>query len=68
MTNRKKEWAKFFAGIATEETTIHWALGLSGVLPLNFFGFTLTTTFNSILMIFWPIVAILLVYYAWIKK
>ncbi|MBT9175278.1 MAG: hypothetical protein DDT22_00953 [candidate division WS2 bacterium] len=68
MTNRKKEFAKFFAGVAAEETTIHWALGLSGILPLNFFGFNLTQIFNTILMVFWPIVAILLVYYARIKK
>lgn len=63
-----KEIAKFFAGVGTEETIIHLVLGLSKVLPLNFFGFRLTVTFNAILMVFWPIVAVTLIYYAWIKK
>lgn len=67
MSNRKKELAKFFAGAAAYDALVHWVLGLSDVLPLKLRGVTLTRTLNRVAMVVWPILASLLVYYAWIK-
>lgn len=67
MTNRKKELAKFFAGVAVCGALVHWVLGFSEVLPLKLRGMTLTRTLNRTSMVGWPILAILLAYYAWIK-
>ena len=64
----KKELAKFFAGVAADQTVVHFALGVSGVLPLKLFGISLTQRLNTFGTVFWPIVLILLVYYAWIRK
>ena len=68
MTDRKKEIAKFFAGVAANQTIVHWGLGLSDVLPLTLLGMTYTTTLNTAAMVAWPVIAILLVHYAWIRK
>lgn len=68
MTSRTKEVAKFFAGVAAEETVVHWTLGFSEVLPLKLFGITITPTLNTGAMVVWPIIAGLLVYYAWMQK
>ncbi len=67
MSNRTKELAKFFAGVAAMETVAHWLLGFSGVLPLTFFGITVTGSLNVIAMVFWPIATWLLIYWAWLK-
>lgn len=68
MANRAREVTKFLAGVAAEETTIHWALGFSDVLPLKIVGVTITPTLNTIAMVAWPIVAALLIYYAWVRR
>lgn len=68
MTNRKKEFAKFFAGLAADQTISHWTLGLSGILPLNFGFITMTPALNTAAMVAWPLVTIFLVYYAWLKN
>ncbi len=67
MTDRRKEIAKFFAGVAANQTIVHWGLGLSDVLPLKLLGITYTTTLNAAAMVAWPIIAMLLVYYAWMR-
>ena len=67
MTTRKKELAKFFAGVAAMETVFHWALGFSDVLPLTLLGITYTRTLNTSAMVAWPIIAVLLAYYAWLR-
>ena len=64
-----KEVAKFASGAAAFHAIGHLALGLSGLLPLNwFFGLTLTPELNTVSIITSAIVSILLAYYAWIKK
>ncbi|HAU99092.1 MAG: hypothetical protein UX85_C0009G0018 [Candidatus Beckwithbacteria bacterium GW2011_GWB1_47_15] len=65
---RSKEIAKFFSGLTAWEAVVHLALGLSGVLPLTLFGFTLTPTINTVQIIIPATVSILLGYYAWSKK
>lgn len=66
--NRKKELAKFFAGIATNEVINHAVLGASNWLPLNVFGFTLTSEINFWILLAWIAVMLFLIYYAWLKK
>ncbi len=68
MTCRRKEFAKFFAGIAAHETVGHWWLGIWGhdLLPIRFAGITFTEQVNLVLMAVWPVVLAALVYYAWI--
>lgn len=68
MANRKRDVAKFFAGVAAAETTVHWALGFSDVLPLKILGVTITPTFNTTAMGVWPIITALLIYYAWVRR
>lgn len=63
-----KEIAKFFSGVAAFHAVAHLALGLSGILPIPWFGFTLTPTVNAISIIASVIISLLLAYYGWIKK
>lgn len=63
-----KEVAKFFAGVAANQTLTHAAFALSGDLPLRILGIVYTREFNTVAMIFWLIVLVALVYYAWIRK
>lgn len=68
MTNNLKEFAKFFAGVAAMQTVFHWALGLSNLLPLTLVGVTYTSALNTTAMVAWPIITVLLVYYAWLRR
>ncbi len=63
-----KEIAKFFAGLTAWEAIIHASLGLSGNIPITFWGIIITPTLNTIQSIVPAIVSILLAYYAWGKK
>lgn len=63
-----KEVAKFFAGVAANQTLTHGAFALSGDLPLRILGVVYTREFNTLAMIFWLIVLVALVYYAWVRK
>lgn len=49
------------------QVIIHWAIGFSGELPLTLAGVTYTPELNTAAMIAWPIVTILLIYYAWVR-
>ncbi len=68
MSSLTREIAKFLAGVAAEEAMVHWALGFSEVLPIKILGFAVTPTFNTISMVAWPLVAFVLIYYAWMRK
>ena len=68
MTNKVKEFAKFSAGVAAMQTVGHWALGLSDALPITLVGITYTSGVNTMAMVIWPIITLLLVYYAWVRK
>jgi len=63
-----KEVAKFFSGFAAFETVGHLTFALSGMIPMPWFGFTLTPTINTITIIISAIISFALAYYAWIKK
>lgn len=63
-----KEVAKFFSGVAANQTLTHGAFALMGDLPLTILGVTYTRELNIGAMIFWLIVLVLLVYFAWIRK
>lgn len=63
-----KEVAKFFAGVAGNQTLTHGAFALMGDLPLKILGVSYTRELNTVAMIFWLIVLVVLVYYAWIRK
>lgn len=63
-----KEVAKFSAGLTLWESVVHASLELSGLLPLNIFGFTLTGTINTIQIIIPLIISTVLIRYAWMKK
>lgn len=63
-----KEVAKFFAGVAANQTLTHGAFALKGDLPLTILGVTYTRELNVGAMVFWLIVLVVLVYFAWIRK
>lgn len=63
-----KEVAKFFAGVAANQTLTHGVFALKGDLPLQILGVTYTRELNIVAVIFWLIVLVVLVYYAWIRR
>jgi hypothetical protein len=65
--NKRKEIAKFAAGLATWESIMHASLWISGSQP-DVFGITLTTTINIIQTIIPGLVAVCLIRYAWLNK
>lgn len=70
MSSRAREFAKFFAGVAAQETIGHWWLGLWGrdLLPMKFAWFTFTPMLNTFAMVLWPLLLVALVYYAWLCR
>jgi len=63
-----KEVSKFLAGGLAFNTVGHIGIALLGILPLPWFGFTLTSTLNNITIIVSAILTIILIYYAWFRK
>lgn len=63
-----KEVAKFFAGVAANQTLTHGAFALKGDLPLEILGISYTRELNVAAVIFWLIVLVVLVYSAWVRK
>ena len=63
-----KEIAKFFAGLTAWEAIVHLSFAVSGLLPITWFGITLTPTINTVQIIVPAIVSALLAYYAWGRK
>lgn len=70
MHSRSREIAKFLSGIAFSETLGHWWLGIWGqhMLPWRFGSFTFTSTMNTFSMVAWPIVLIVLIWFAWFRR
>jgi hypothetical protein len=70
MSTSMREVAKFLSGIAANETLGHWWLGIWGkhLLPMQLGWFAWTDTMNTFAMVFWPIVLVTLVWYAWVRK
>lgn len=65
---KTREIAKFLSGLTAWEAIVHLAFGLSGLLPVRWFGFTLTPTLNAIQIVIPTIFSVLLAYYAWGTK
>lgn len=65
---RKKEIAKFFAGITAWEAVVHASLAACDMLPLAWCNFTLTSTVNTIQIIIPGTVSLILIWYGWFKK
>jgi len=65
-----RDIAKVLTGLALHETLGHWWLGIWGghLLPLKIMGIEFTQTFNTYCMIAWPIVLMVLVYFAWLRQ
>lgn len=64
---RGNEVAKFFSGFAANQVLTHAALAASGS-RFTILGIAYTPQLNMAAAAFWVIVALLLVYYAWIKR
>ena len=65
--NRKKEVAKFFAGVSANQVLTHGAFAVSGV-QFTLVGITYTRGLNVAAVAVWTSALIFLVYYAWMKK
>ncbi|KXJ98007.1 MAG: hypothetical protein UZ17_ACD001002897 [Acidobacteria bacterium OLB17] len=65
--SRKKEAAKFFSGVAANQVLTHGAFAVSGV-QFSIFGIGYTTQLNTVAVIVWAAVLVILVYYAWVRK
>lgn len=63
-----KEFAKFLTGVTTWELFAHIYYGASGILPITILGITVTTILNTISIIVYSLLTILLAYYAWFRK
>lgn len=63
----RKEIAKFLSGFAASQLLTHGALA-AGRVQFTIFGIGYTTGFNTLAAVFWAIVLIVLVYYAWVRK
>ena len=65
---RKKEIAKFFAGLTAWEAIVHASLEACDMLPLTWCNYTLTSTVNTIQIIIPGTVSLILIWYGWFKK
>jgi len=66
--NRKKELAKFFAGLTAWESIVHLSFALKGEFPVSFFGIHISETLNTVQVIVPAMISILLSYYGWFNK
>ena len=62
-----KDFAKVLTGAALAEILNHTYL-MTTILPTNFFGMTITPTYNLTLLFSWIVVGAFSAYYAWFKK
>ncbi|MBX9630150.1 MAG: hypothetical protein K2X67_06475 [Burkholderiales bacterium] len=62
-----KEVAKFLAGFAANQVLTHGALATAGI-QFSLFGITYDQRFNTIAVVVWAIILLLLIYYAWARR
>ena len=62
-----KEIAKFFAGFAANQVLTHGALATAGI-QFSLFGITYDQRLNTIAVVVWAIILLLLIYYAWVGR
>lgn len=65
MPSRKREWAKFFSGVAVMQTIIHGALWASNVRFTLFGVMDYTPQLNAVATFVWLVVSFALIAYAW---
>lgn len=65
---KKQLTAMFFAGLAFDQSIVHWGLGTTRELPITYSFYTLTPQLNMAASIFWPLLAFLLLVYAWPRR
>lgn len=66
--NRKKEIAKFFAGLTAWESIVHLSFAINGEFPISLLGMQISETLNTVQIVVPAITSILLTYYGWYKK
>ncbi len=62
----KREWIIFFIGFEAFHTLSHLLISFNGVLPITFFGFTITKSFNMFAILINLVITIGL--YIWAEK
>ncbi|WP_041544163.1 MULTISPECIES: hypothetical protein [Chelativorans] len=62
-----KEIAKFFAGLAANQVLTRGVLATAGV-QFSLFGITYNQRLNTIAVVVWGIILLLLIYYAWVRR
>lgn len=62
-----KEIAKFFAGFAANQGLTHGALATAGI-EFNLLGIAYDQRLNTIAVVVWGIILLLLIYYAWVRR
>ncbi|MFC0809024.1 hypothetical protein ACFHWW_26895 [Ensifer sp. P24N7] len=62
-----KEIAKFFAGFAVSQVLTHGALAAAGI-HFSLFGIIYDQRLNTIAVVVWVIILLLLIYYAWARR
>ena len=60
----KREVIIFFAGVEAFHTLSHLSLSVSGVLPMRFFGFTVTTRLNAWAIVVNALITVALLWWA----
>jgi hypothetical protein len=67
-STKGKDLAKVLTGAATIEIVNHAILAASGMLPMHFFGISISNGTNIIILLAWIVVLKISIYKAWIKK
>lgn len=62
-----KEIAMFFSGFAANQVLTHRALATAGI-QLSLFGITYDQRLDTIAVVVWAIILLMLIYYAWVRK
>lgn len=65
----KHDVAKVLVGFSASELISHFVLGMSGLFTqLQTLGLPVSSSSNMIILIFWAIVFVVSVHFAWFKK
>ena len=63
---RPKEIAKFVAGFAASQLLTHGAMAALDS-QFSMFGVAYTREFNTVAALFWGVLMLLLIYFAWVR-
>lgn len=65
---KRQDVAKFVSGAACVELLNHVVLAKGDLLPLHFFGITVSRSMNLVILAAWAVALVWSVYYGWVKK